>query len=65
MNTIKSRTIGVIITGPRNLRGQHNYMSLKLGQKIDGRVVSVLPVTDAVNKRIEDLGSDQGQLCSQ
>jgi hypothetical protein len=55
-NTMKSRTIGAIVLGPRRIQGQCNCMSLETGEKIDGRVVAVLPITDDVIKRVEALG---------
>ena len=36
-------------------------MSLETGEKIDGRVVAVLPITDDVINRVEDLGKAQNQ----
>ena len=47
-NTMKSRTIGAIVLGPRNITGTHNFMSLETGEKINGRVVAELPITDEV-----------------
>jgi len=32
-NTMKSRTIGAIVLGPRRIQGQYNYMSLETGEK--------------------------------
>ena len=61
MNTMKSRTIGAIVLGPRRIQGQYNYMSLETGEKIDGRVVAVLPITDDVINRVEALGKAQNQ----
>jgi hypothetical protein len=54
-NTMKSRTIGAIVLGPRRLQGQCNYMSLETGAKIDGRVVAELPLTEEVIQRVESL----------
>ena len=33
---MKSRTIGAIVLGPNNIRGNYNYMSLETGAKING-----------------------------
>ena len=60
-NTMKSRTIGAIVLGPRRIQGQYNYMSLETGEKIDGRVVVILPITDDVINRVEALGQAQSQ----
>ena len=58
-NTMKSRTVGAIVLGPRDIRGTYNYMSLEIGEKIDGRVVAELPITEDVIRRVEQLGEDQ------
>jgi len=60
-NTMKSRTIGAIVLGPRKIQGRYNYMSLETGVIIDGRVVAVLPLTVAVIERVESLGQKQDQ----
>jgi hypothetical protein len=60
-NTMKSRTIGAIVLSPRRIQGQYNYMSLETGEKIDGRVVAVLPISDDVIQRVEALGQTQRQ----
>ena len=60
-NNMKSRTIGAIVLGPNNIRGNYNYMSLETGAKINGRVVAELPITDEVIHRVEELGVEQGQ----
>ena len=55
-NTMRSRTIGAIVLGPRSIQGKYNYMSLETGMKIDGRVVGILPITPEVINRVETLG---------
>lgn len=60
-NTMRSRTIGAIVLGPRNLTGRYNFMSLETGAIIDGRVVAQLPITSAVIARVEELGQAQQQ----
>ena len=60
-NTMKSRTIGAIVLGPRNIQGQYNFMSLETGEQRDGRVVTKLPITQEVIDRVEELGLNQGQ----
>jgi len=60
-NTMKSRTIGAIVLGPQRIQGQYNYMSLETGEKIDGRVIVILPITDDVINRIESFGKAQSQ----
>ena len=60
-NTMKSRSIGAIVLGPRRIQGRYNYMSLETGAIIDGRVVAVLPITVDVIGRVELLGHDQQQ----
>ena len=60
-NTMKSRTIGAIVLGPRNIQGQYNFMSLETGEQRDGRVVARLPITQEVINRVEELGLNQGQ----
>ena len=60
-NTMKSRTIGAIVMGPRDIRGRYNYMSLETGAQIDGRVVAELPLTEEVIDRVEEFGLKQSQ----
>ena len=60
-NTMKSRTIGAIVMGPRKIQGRYNFMSLETGAAIDGRVVAELPLTVDVIERVESLGRDQDQ----
>ena len=60
-NNMKHRTIGAIVLGPNNIRGRYNFMSLETGSKVNGRVVSVLPLTDEVISRVEELGIQQHQ----
>ena len=60
-NTMKSRTIGAIVLGPNKIQGTYNFMSLETGSKISGRVVSELPISDEVIKRVEELGMKQNQ----
>ena len=60
-NTMKSRTIGAIVLGPKNIQGQYNYMSLETGEQIDGRVVAILPITEDVITRVEEFGQKQKQ----
>jgi hypothetical protein len=60
-NTMQSRTVGAIVLGPRKIQGQYNYMSLETGEQVDGRVVAVLPPTDEVIERVEQLGQQQKQ----
>jgi hypothetical protein len=60
-NTMSQRTVGAIVLGPRQIQGQYNYMSLETGQQIDGRVVAVIPPTDDVILRVEQLGIEQKQ----
>ena len=60
-NTMKIRTIVAIVLSPRRIQGQYNYMSLETGEKIDGKVVAVLPITDDVIQRVEALGKTQQQ----
>jgi len=60
-NNMKTRTIGAIVLGPRKIQGQYNYMSLESGEQRDGRVVARLPLTVEVIRRVEQLGTNQGQ----
>jgi hypothetical protein len=60
-NTMSQRTIGAIVLGPRKIQGQYNFMSLETGEQIDGRVVAVLPPTQDVIERVEQLGQQQKQ----
>ena len=60
-NTIKPRTIGAIVGGPRNITGRYNFMSLETGRDINGRVVQRMPITDDVIKQVEELGQNQQQ----
>ena len=60
-NTMRSRTIGAIVLGPRSIQGKYNYMPLETGMKIDGRVVGILPITPEVINKIETLGKNQNQ----
>ena len=58
---MKSRTIGAIVLGPREIRGRYNYMSLETGAQIDGRVVAEMPLTVEVIERVESFGLKQSQ----
>ena len=60
-NNMKSRTIGAIVLGPRNITGRYNFMSLETGAQIDGRVVASLPITNDVIDCVESLGKAQNQ----
>jgi len=60
-NNMKTRTIGATVLGPRKIQGQYNYMSLESGEQRDGRVVARLPLTAEVIRRVEQLGTNQGQ----
>ena len=60
-NTTKSRTIGAIVLDPTNITGRYNFMSLETGKEINGRVTIKSSITDAVIKRVEQLGLDQEQ----
>ena len=53
--------MGAIVLDPRNIRGRYNFMSLETGQIVDGKVVAVLPVTDEIISRVEELGQQQKQ----
>jgi hypothetical protein len=55
-NTMKSHTIGAIVLGLKNIKGQYNFMLLLTGAKTDGQVVVELPITDDVIDRVEALG---------
>ena len=60
-NNMKTHTIGAIVLGPRKIQGQYKYMSLESGEQREGRVVTRLPLTDEVIRRVEQLGTNQGQ----
>ena len=60
-NTMKSRTIGAIVMGPRKIQGRYNFMSLETGAEINGRVVAEIPLTVEVIDRVESLRKDQNQ----
>ena len=60
-NTTKTCTIGAIVLGPGNIRGKYNFMSLKAGMQINGRVVATLPITDEVMEQVKAFGQDQKQ----
>jgi hypothetical protein len=60
-NTMKSRTIGAIVLGPKSIQGRYNYMSLETGKLIDGRVVAQMPISDEIIARVELLGTEQNQ----
>ena len=60
-NTTKIRTIGAIILSPRRIQVQYKYMSLETGEKIYGKVVAVIPITDDVIQRVETLQKTQQQ----
>ena len=59
---MKIRTIGEIVLSPRRLQVQYKYISFKTGEKIDGKVVSVLTITDDVIQRVETLVKTQQQI---
>ena len=52
---MKSITIGAIVLIPIQIQIQYNYMSLDTGEKIDGKVIAVLNITDNVIQRSETL----------
>ena len=60
-NTMKSRKIWAIVLSPRRIQGQYNCMSLDTGEKIDAKVVAVLPITDNFIQWVETLGKTQQQ----
>ena len=61
-NTMRSRTIGAIVLGPRNIMGRYNFITLETGLKIDGRITpGPIPITNDVITRVETLGEDQNQ----
>lgn len=60
-NTMSSWTIGAIVLGPQKIQGQYNYMSLKTGEQIEGRVVAVLPPTEDVIQWVKELRQQQKQ----
>jgi len=61
-NTMRTRTVGAIVLGPRKITGKYNYMSLESGSQIDGRVTpGQLPITNDVIERVETFGRQQRQ----
>ena len=59
-NTMASRTIGAIVLGPQLIKGEYKFMYLETGASINGKVVAILPITDKVITRVENLGTQQG-----
>ena len=43
-----------------NFKGKYNFMSLEMLEKIDGRVIAILPITEVI-RRVEQLGQEQNQ----
>jgi hypothetical protein len=60
-NTPRPRTIGAIVLDPVGLNHKYRYMSLESGRRVSGRIAQVLPITDEVIARVNDIGSSQKQ----
>ena len=58
-NTMRHRTIDAIVLNPTR-DGKYKFMSLETGREVDGTVKEVLPLTDAIIKKVEDMGQNQG-----
>lgn len=60
-NTTRPRTIGAIVLDPVGLNQKYRFMSLESGQRVSGRLVRILPVTEEVIDRVNEIGSQQKQ----
>ena len=59
-NTPKARTRSSIYLGqPDNIQGGHLVMSLETGQELSTQRVTVIPTTDLVKQRVEELAYKQ------
>ena len=62
-NTTQTRTQGAIALGPsNNIQGGVRFMSLNTGKQFSSRrQFTVIPITDLIIKRVNDLAESQGQ----
>jgi Cobalamin biosynthesis protein CobT (nicotinate-mononucleotide:5, 6-dimethylbenzimidazole phosphoribosyltransferase) len=60
-NTTRPRTIGAIVLDPTGLNRKYRFMSLESGKRVSGRIVQILPVTDEVVERVDEIGTQQRQ----
>ena len=58
-NTMRQRTIDAIVLNHTS-SGKYRFMSLETGREVDGTVKEVLPLTDEIIKKVEDMGAKQG-----
>jgi hypothetical protein len=59
-NDTKSRTLGAIATNPTgNSSGDYYFMSLATGERIHRRSWTVLPISDAVISRVEEIALNE------
>ena len=59
-NTPKARTRSSIYLGqPDNIQGGHLVMSLETGKELSTQRVTVIPITDLVIKRVEEIAHNQ------
>jgi AAA ATPase containing von Willebrand factor type A (vWA) domain len=59
--TPRPRTIGCIVLDPTGTNQKYRLMSLESGKKVSGRIVRILPITDEVIDRVNELGTQQKQ----
>jgi hypothetical protein len=60
-NTPQPRTIGCIVLDPVGTNHKYHFMSLESGRRVSGCMVCILPVTNEVIDRVNQLGRDQKQ----
>ena len=58
-NTMRHRTIDAIALNPTS-NGKYKFMSLETGREVDGTVKEVLPLTDAIIRKVETMARNQG-----
>lgn len=60
-NTPRPRTLGCIVLDPIGINQKYRFMSLETGRKVSGRIARILPVTDEVISRVNEIGREQKQ----
>ena len=58
-NTMRQRTIDAIVLNLTS-NGKYRFMSLETGREVDGTVKEVLPLTDDIIQKVEEMGTNQG-----
>jgi len=56
---MRQRTIDAIVLDPTS-NGKYKFMSLETGREVDSTVKSILPITDAIIRKVETMAQNQG-----